>query len=122
MRQLIADVRGWFAALVHGRREDAELREEMEFHLAMEAEMQHARGAAEPVRTAQLKLGSRERWMEESRDARGVRVVLDFAQDVRFALREMRRSPAYTIAAVLAMAIGMAGVTAVFSVINRILL
>ena len=122
MRALLADLRGRVDALLHGGREDAELREEMAFHLAMEAESRDARGETGAVRGAKLSFGSPDRWEEEARDARGVRLVQDFVQDLRLAVRELRRRPTFTLTAVVTLALGMAGVAAVFSVLNRALL
>jgi len=116
MKRFIADVRGRMAALRQGAAEDAALREEMRFHQDMEA--QHLGSA----RSARIAFGSEERWLEESRDARGVRVLQEFAQDVRYALRDMRRRPGFALLAVLTLALGLGSVTLVFSVANRLML
>ncbi|MEX1183888.1 MAG: hypothetical protein WEF86_11700 [Gemmatimonadota bacterium] len=69
--------------------------------------------ADEAARLAQLRFGSAERWTEESRDARGVRGLTDFGQDLKLAFRDMRRRPGFAFVAVLTLSLGMAGVTAV---------
>ncbi|HEX2166504.1 MAG TPA: ADOP family duplicated permease [Longimicrobiales bacterium] len=124
MRNLIADLKGRVRSLIRGTAEDDALREELEFHLEMERRRNESSGmsSGDASRAARLRFGSSERWLEESRDARGVRALTDIAQDLGLALREVRRRPAFAFVAVLTLGLGMAGVTAVFSVLNRVLL
>jgi predicted permease len=124
MRELLADLLGRLRSLFFGAREDSAVREEMAFHLEMERRRNEERGmsAAEATRAARLRFGADDRWLEESRDARGVRMITDFAQDLKQATREVGRRPAFALLAVFTLGIGMAGVTAVFSVLNRVVL
>ena len=94
-----ATLRGW---LRRGR-EDRELREEMSFHVAREAERNVAAGmtAPEAHRRARLTFGPEDRAHEEVRDARGARIADDLARDVGYALRTLRRTPAFTAVALL---------------------
>jgi predicted permease len=116
----IAAVKGLFAR----RRLEAELDEELRFHLAMEADEQVRRGASreEAARQAMLKLGGLEATKEAARSARGYRPLEALGQDVRFALRLLRRNPAYAGAVVLALALGIGANTAMFSVVRGVLL
>lgn len=124
MMNLLADLWGRFRSLFIGAREDAAVREELAFHFEMERRSNEDAGmsAADAARAARLRFGADDRWLEESRDARGVRGLTDFAQDLKLATREIRRRPAFAFVAILTLALGMAGVTAVFSVLNRVLL
>ena len=81
-------------------------------------------GAAPGVTSsrARLGMGGPEQLKEELRDARGTRWVEDWLHDLRFALRGMARAPGFTAAAVLTLALGLGANTAVWSVLDALLL
>jgi len=105
------------------RRREAEIRAELEFHLEEEAEEARADGLSESEarRAARLDLGNPVALQESIRDAWGWAWLEHAAQDVRYAARLFRRRPAFTIAAILTLALGIGGGTAVFS-LNQALL
>ena len=103
---------------------DAALDEEVRFHLEMEAE-RHARNGMDP-REARLaahrSFGGVEQVKEQYRDQRGLPQVESFGRDLAHAWRALRRHPGYAAVAVLSLALGIGANTAVFSLLDALVL
>jgi putative ABC transport system permease protein len=109
-------------AIVLRRRLDRDLDEEVAFHLAMrEAEYREAGlTAAEARDAARRRFGSVAHVKEQTRTMWTFPSFESLAQDVGYAFRTLRRSPGFTIVAVLAMALGIGGTTAIFSLLDAV--
>jgi hypothetical protein len=101
---------------------DEQLDDELRDHLERKTEEYVAKGMSpqEALRRVRLDLGGIEQTKEKCRDARRVNWIQDFVQDLHFSLRVLRKSPAFTIVAVLTLGIGAN--TAIFTMMNGLML
>jgi predicted permease len=99
---------------------DAELR----FHFERQVEKHLKTGMTreEAVRRARIEFGGHEQLKEEIRDARGVNLVETLFQDIRYGLRILARTPVISCVAVLSLALGIGANTAIFSLIDTVML
>jgi len=121
---ILSDILERTRALVFRRREERELEEELRTHVEMEAEYRKRSGQidADAHRDSLIALGGVERVKDDVRDARGTRLLEDTSADVSFTLRTLARSPGFTVVAILTLAIGIGGTTAVYSAVDAVLL
>jgi predicted permease len=120
----------WFSALRHRLVEavrptqaDQELQEELRDHFEREVQRQLRNGvdAAEARRVAAIRAGGPLAAREAVRDGRTGRLLQDLAADLRFAVRALRRAPGFAAAVVVSLALGVGGTTAMFGVVEAVL-
>jgi len=111
-------------AILRRGRLDSELSEELQFHLQREIDQNIVRGLTPgEARVQALRtIGGMAQIAEECRDARGTRPLEILLQDVRYGVGLARKSPAFTGAAVLTLALGMCATTTIFSVVYSVVL
>ena len=104
---ILSDLIERLRALVFRAREERDMDEEMRFHLEM---------------AGRQAFGGMEQHKEDVRDARGTRLLEELITDIGWSVRTLVRRPRFTIIAILTLALGVGGVTAVFSAVDAVLL
>jgi predicted permease len=124
---MVKQLRAWSSRLIglfNRSHRDQDLSHEIEGHLQMHIDdnIQRGMGPAEARRSALLKLGGIDATKESYRDRRGIPVLEIFVKDVRFGLRLLSKTPAYTAIAVVTLALGIGASTGIFALVNAFLL
>jgi len=121
---MLSDLLYRVRALFSRKAVDAEMDEELAYHIDREVEKHRLAGASpeEALRRARMALRGPEQVRQQCREARGIKVVDNILQDLRYGARMLMKSPAATAMILLSLGIGVGANTAIFSVTDTLLL
>jgi predicted permease len=121
---MLSDLRFRFRALFRRHAMETDLEQELRFHFENEVEKHERAGLThqEAMRRARLAFGGHDQIKEDAREARGTSLLESCIQDIRYGLRGLCKNPSFFMTAALTLALGIGATTAVFSLVDTILL
>src|ERR1051325_1930470 len=110
------------ASVIRPEAAESRMEEEFRFHVEMETQRLIGNGVTqgEARRRAFVAFGGLDTHREAMRDGRGARLLSELTSDVRYALRSLRKTPAFTLSAVLTLGLGLGGTVTVFTLVNAV--
>jgi predicted permease len=114
----------WLGRLFTRRRLETDLEKELRFHFELQIaeKMRSGVSESEARRLTRLEFGGIEQVKEDCRESRGTLWLEYLVQDIRFGLRQLRKSPCFTLIAILSLTLAIGANTAIFTLLNAILL
>ena len=114
----------WLHRLFARRRLERDLDKELRFHFESQVADKVRTGISEDEarRLTRLEFGGIDQIKEDCRESRGTMGLESFVQDVRYGLRQLRKSPGFALIAVVSLALGIGANTAIFTLLNAIML